>query len=524
MRFIVQYYNNTGRPSKKHFIALERGYHGSSSTGAGLTALPAFHRGFDLPLPTQHYIPSPNPYRHPAGADAQALIAASVADLRAKVAELGADNVAAFFCEPIQGSGGVIVPPAGWLKAMREAARELDILFVVDEVITGFGRTGPMFACDAEGVEPDIMTMAKGLTAGYAPMGATLLSDKVYAGIADGAPKGAPIGHGATYSAHPVSAAVALEVLRLYEEGGILANGQHGAAHFAAGLDMLRGHPWSATRATAACSAHWNWSATRPPSAASTPSWASPTASSPPATATASCSAPSATTSSASHRHWSSAKRNSPSCSSACARRSTKCWTGPTCGKPSRSDEKPCRTRPQRAHFPPVPPACQAAMNEAFKIDRLDLRILAQLQKNGRMTNVDLADAVGLSPSPCLIRVKRLEQAGYIAGYGAHLRLEKLGDTLTVFTEVTLSDHRREDFARFEAALRRWTRCWNATWSAAATTTCCALSRGVNHYQEVIEELLQRNIGIAKYFSYIVIKSPFIKTHCPIERLFPHQR
>jgi DNA-binding Lrp family transcriptional regulator len=93
-------------------------------------------------------------------------------------------------------------------------------------------------------------------------------------------------------------------------------------------------------------------------------------------------------------------------------------------------------------------------MNEAFKIDRLDLRILAQLQKNGRMTNVDLADAVGLSPSPCLIRVKRLEQAGYIAGYGAHLRLEKLGDTLTVFTEVTLSDHRREDFARFEAALR----------------------------------------------------------------------
>ena len=93
-------------------------------------------------------------------------------------------------------------------------------------------------------------------------------------------------------------------------------------------------------------------------------------------------------------------------------------------------------------------------MTEAFKIDRLDLRILAQLQKNGRMTNVDLADAVGLSPSPCLIRVKRLEQAGYIAGYGAHLRLEKLGDTLTVFTEVTLSDHRREDFARFEAAIR----------------------------------------------------------------------
>lgn len=243
VRFIVQYYNAIGRPSKKQFISLERGYHGSSSTGAGLTALPVFHRGFDLPLPTQHYIPSPYAYRHEHGADPQALIASSVAALRAKVAELGADNVAAFFCEPIQGSGGVIVPPKGWLKAMRDAARELDILFLVDEVITGFGRTGPMFACEAEGVEPDLMTVAKGLTAGYVPMGATLMSEKVYAGIADGAPAGAPVGHGATYSAHPVGAAVALEVLRLYEEGGILANGQRGAEHFAAGLDALRAHP-----------------------------------------------------------------------------------------------------------------------------------------------------------------------------------------------------------------------------------------------------------------------------------------
>jgi len=244
VRFIVQYYNAIGKPAKKHFISLERGYHGSSSTGAGLTALPAFHRGFDLPLPTQHYIPSPNPYRHADGAaNPQAVIDASVAALRAKVAELGADSVAAFFCEPIQGSGGVIVPPKGWLKAMREATRELDILFVVDEVITGFGRTGPMFACDAEGVEPDLMTMAKGLTSGYVPLGATMMSEKVYAGIADGTPAGVSVGHGATYSAHPVGAAVALEVLRLYEEGGVLANGQRGAQHFAAGLDALLSHP-----------------------------------------------------------------------------------------------------------------------------------------------------------------------------------------------------------------------------------------------------------------------------------------
>ncbi|WP_133647140.1 aspartate aminotransferase family protein [Paraburkholderia flava] len=242
LRFITHYYNATGRPSKKHVIAQTRGYHGSSAIGAGLTALPVFHRGFDLPLATQHHIPSPYAYRNDF-ADDRALIAASVAALEAKVAALGADNVAAFFCEPIQGSGGVIVPPVGWLKAMRDACRALDILFVADEVITGFGRTGPLFACDAEHVEPDLMTVAKGLTAGYAPMGAVLMSDAVYRGIADGGDLNAVIGHGHTYSAHPVSAAIGLEVLRLYHEGGLLANGIAQAPRFAQGLDALLAHP-----------------------------------------------------------------------------------------------------------------------------------------------------------------------------------------------------------------------------------------------------------------------------------------
>ena len=242
LRFITHYFNATGRPSKKHIIALQRGYHGSSSIGAGLTALPAFHRNFDVPLPTQHHIPSPYAYRNDFADDA-ALIAASVAALEAKVEALGADNVAAFFCEPIQGSGGVIVPPVGWLKAMREACRKLGILFVADEVITGFGRTGPLFACEAEGVEPDLMTVAKGLTAGYAPMGAVLMSDAVYQGIADGGDVAAAIGHGHTYSAHPVSAAIGLEVMRLYHEGGLLANGIARAPRFAQGLDALLAHP-----------------------------------------------------------------------------------------------------------------------------------------------------------------------------------------------------------------------------------------------------------------------------------------
>jgi adenosylmethionine-8-amino-7-oxononanoate aminotransferase len=243
VRYITAYFNATGRPTKKHFISLERGYHGSSSFGAGLTALPAFHYGFDLPRANQHYISSPYPYRQPDGADDAAVIAASVAALRKKVEELSPENVAAFFCEPVQGSGGVIVPPRGWLKAMRDACRELDILFVADEVITGFGRTGPMFACEHEDVQPDLMTVAKGLTAGYAPMGAVLMSDAVYNGIADGTPAGQSIGHGMTYSAHPVSAAVALEVLRLYQDGGLLANGQRVALPFADGLKQMLDHP-----------------------------------------------------------------------------------------------------------------------------------------------------------------------------------------------------------------------------------------------------------------------------------------
>jgi adenosylmethionine-8-amino-7-oxononanoate aminotransferase len=243
VRYIVHYQNARGATDRKHFIALERGYHGSSVVGAGLTALAAFHRYFDVPRPNQHHIPCPYPYRSPVGSDPQAIIAASVAALRAKVQEIGSERVAAFFCEPVRGSGGVLVPPRGWLKAMAETCRELGILFVVDEVITGFGRTGPLFACEAEGVEPDLMTVAKGLTAGYLPMGAVLMSEGVYETIAGGAAEDVPIGHGQTYSAHPVSAAVALEVLRLYHEGGLLANGIAQAPLFEEGLQNLLQHP-----------------------------------------------------------------------------------------------------------------------------------------------------------------------------------------------------------------------------------------------------------------------------------------
>lgn len=159
------------------------------------------------------------------------------------------------------------------------------------------------------------------------------------------------------------------------------------------------------------------------------------------------------------------------------------------------------------------------------KLDRIDLKILTELQRSGRMTNVELASAVCLSPSPCLTRVKRLESAGYINGYSALINLNKLGEFLIVFTEVTLSEHRSGDFSRFESRIKKIDEIIECHLvSGGYDYLLRFLTRGVNHYQEVIEELLERNIGIAKYFSYIVIKSPFIKTHYPIERLFPHQR
>lgn len=242
VRFIRYYQQARGKPQKDQFISIEQGYHGSSTVGAGLTALPAFHAGFGVPYDWQHKIPSHYSYRNPAGPNPADIIAASVAALRAKVEALGGpERVAAFYCEPIQGSGGVLVPPPGWVKAMRELCRELDILFVADEVITGFGRTGPLFACEDEDIVPDLMTTAKGLTSGYVPMGAVLMSQKVYDVIADGA-GAAAVGHGYTYSAHPVSAAVGLEVLRLYETG-LLDNGRRAGARLMAGLESLADHP-----------------------------------------------------------------------------------------------------------------------------------------------------------------------------------------------------------------------------------------------------------------------------------------
>jgi DNA-binding Lrp family transcriptional regulator len=164
-------------------------------------------------------------------------------------------------------------------------------------------------------------------------------------------------------------------------------------------------------------------------------------------------------------------------------------------------------------------------LNGFPKLDQIDLNILVQLQKDGRMTNANLAVAVGLSASPCLQRVKRLEAAGYITGYGAQINLTKLTESITVFTEVTLVDHRKEDFVKFEANLRSVEELMECHLvSGGYDYLLRFVSRSINHYQERMENLLERNIGIEKYFSYVVLKSPIVKHTLPLKTLLASPR
>ncbi|WP_306751981.1 Lrp/AsnC family transcriptional regulator [Paracoccus actinidiae] len=160
-------------------------------------------------------------------------------------------------------------------------------------------------------------------------------------------------------------------------------------------------------------------------------------------------------------------------------------------------------------------------MNPPLKLDRIDVKILAELQKNGRITNVELADLVALSPSPCLMRVKKLQQAGYITGYAAQINVAKLGETLTVFTEFTLKNHRPPDFARFQEALERIDSCIECHLvSGGYDYLAKFVTSGIMDYQNIIEALIDRDLGVDKYFSFVVIKTPFVKSQIPLTRLF----
>lgn len=219
VRIIHFYFNRLGQPDKKIIITRVNGYHGSSYLAMSLTGVAYDHIGFDIigePLITR--VEGPDLYRRSDGITPEEYTDQLVAEFRAKVEALGVENVAAFFAEPIMGAGGVLVPPPGYLPRMREACREFGILYVSDEVVTAFGRLGHFFASDdVFGIQPDIISTAKGLTSGYAPLSATLLSDDIYEVIAVPQAPGAEFAHGYTYSGHPVSCAAALANIEIFE-------------------------------------------------------------------------------------------------------------------------------------------------------------------------------------------------------------------------------------------------------------------------------------------------------------------
>lgn len=218
VRLTHYYHGRKGNPRKKHIISRKAAYHGSTYLGISLGGKASdrsehFHYITDF----IHHISSPDVYRRPDGQTIEDFCDALVAEFDAKVAEIGADEVGGFIAEPIMGAGGVIVPPPGYLSRIRERCRELDILFIADEVVTAFGRLGHMFASrDEFGIEPDVIVCAKGITSGYIPLGATLFSDAVFDVISAPDPD-AWFTHGYTYSGHPVACAVALKNIEIIE-------------------------------------------------------------------------------------------------------------------------------------------------------------------------------------------------------------------------------------------------------------------------------------------------------------------
>ncbi|WP_054303482.1 aminotransferase [Gemmobacter sp. LW-1] len=241
---MVHYYQTAmGRPEKTQMIARDYSYHGSTYISQSVGKRPGDRVPFFRYQETGiHHLTAPNPYRAPEGMDEAAFCDWLVAEFEAKLAQIGSEKVGGFFAEPIQASGGVIVPPEGYLQRMAAICRQHDILFVADEVVTAFGRLGHWFASEAEfGIQPDMITCAKGLTSGYLPLGALIFSDRIWQAMAaDGARW---FTSGFTYSGHPVACAAALKNIEIIEREDLLGNATRVGALFEARMKALEALP-----------------------------------------------------------------------------------------------------------------------------------------------------------------------------------------------------------------------------------------------------------------------------------------
>jgi 4-aminobutyrate--pyruvate transaminase len=242
---LAWYVNNAlGRPRKKKIIARQRAYHGVTIASASLTGLAFAHTDFDLPIARVLHTEAPYHYRGARPGESEEAFAERMADkLEELILQEEPDTVAAFFAEPVMGAGGVIPPPATYFDRVQPILKKYDILFVVDEVICGFGRTGNMFGTQTFDLKPDIITVAKALSAGYVPISANLVSNALYDILLAQSDKLGIFGHGYTYSSHPVPAAVALETLKIYAERDILTHVRRVAPRMQAGIRSHADHP-----------------------------------------------------------------------------------------------------------------------------------------------------------------------------------------------------------------------------------------------------------------------------------------
>ncbi len=222
VRIIHFYFNRLGKVTKKKIISRVDGYHGSTYLTMSMTGVAFDHQGFDVIKELVHHIPAPNCYRRPEGMSLEEFCDQTVADLENKILELGPENVACFIAEPIMGAGGVIVPPPGYHQRTQTVCRKYGVLYISDEVVTAFGRLGHMFASqDAFNLVPDFITVAKGISSGYLPLSASMISDEVYDVISVPQAKGALFTHGFTYSGHPVCCTAGLKNIEIMEREDI---------------------------------------------------------------------------------------------------------------------------------------------------------------------------------------------------------------------------------------------------------------------------------------------------------------
>jgi 4-aminobutyrate---pyruvate transaminase len=242
---LVWYYNNAiGRPKKKKIIGRKGGYHGVTIAAGSITGLERNHTGFDLPIPGMRHTECPHYWRYGNPDESEEAFASRMADsLEQLILAEGPDTVAAFFAEPVMGSGGVIVPPATYFEKIQKVLKKYDVLFVVDEVICGFGRLGDMFGTITYDLKPDMITMAKGLSSGYLPISAVMVAEPLWQACLAQSGKIGVFGHGFTYSGHPVAAAVANETQKIYDEIDIVSTVRRTAPLLFEGLESYADHP-----------------------------------------------------------------------------------------------------------------------------------------------------------------------------------------------------------------------------------------------------------------------------------------